>query len=78
MCTSIGPWRAQSAIAEEVERQLPEHPAQGGTPGFRAPELALKKELETTLGLGGALRWLQGSVAVLAPVIAAAVSSLFP
>jgi hypothetical protein len=63
-------------IAEEVKRQLPNQ-ALGGTAGFRAPELALKKELDATLGVGGALRSLQGSVAVLAPVIAAAVSSLF-
>lgn len=64
-------------IAAEVQRQLAADAAPGGTPGFRAPELALKKELGATLGLGGALRSLQGSVAVLAPVIAAAVSSLF-
>lgn len=72
-------WAAatEREIAEEVKRQLPEHPSLGGTAGFRAPELALKKELDATLGLGGALRALQGSVAVLAPVIAAAVSSLF-
>lgn len=72
-------WAAatESEIAEEVKRQLAEHAFPGGTPGFRAAELALKKELEATLGIGGALRSLQGSVAVLAPVIAAAVSSLF-
>ena len=72
-------WAAatEHEIATEVERQLSDHASSGGTPGFRAAELALKKELEATLGLGGALRSLQGSVAVLAPVIAAAVSSLF-
>lgn len=72
-------WAAATGreIAEEVKRQLPEHTCHAGTPGFRAAELALTKELEATLGIGGALRSLQGSVAVLAPVIAAAVSSLF-
>jgi hypothetical protein len=72
-------WAAatQREIALEVERQLPEPTGHAGTPGFRVGELALKKELEATLGMGGALRSLQGSVAVLAPVIAAAVSSLF-
>jgi hypothetical protein len=64
-------------IAEEVERQLSAARALSGTQGFRAPELALSKELTGTLGLGGAGHSLQGSVAVLAPVIAAAVSSLF-
>jgi hypothetical protein len=64
-------------IAEEVKRQLPTDDRVGGTAGFHAPELALKKELESTLGVGGALRSLQGSIAVLAPVIAAAVSALF-
>jgi hypothetical protein len=64
-------------IAKEVERQILPDRVPGGTRGFRAPELALTKELAATLGLGGALRLLQGSVAVLAPVIAAAVSSLF-
>jgi hypothetical protein len=72
-------WAAATVreIAKEVERQLPDNSYRDGTPGFRAAELALKKELEGTLGIGGALRSLQGSVAVLAPVIAAAVSSLF-
>ena len=64
-------------IAREIKRQRPADDKVGGTVGFRSPELALKKELESTLGIGGALRSLQGSVAVLAPVIAAAVSSLF-
>jgi hypothetical protein len=71
-------WAAETArlVSEEVSRQLPGKTLPG-TPGFRAPELALKKELLSTLGVGGALKSLQGSVAVLAPVIAAAVSSLF-
>jgi len=64
-------------ISEEVRRQLPAEPAPGGTPGFRAAELALSKELHATLGLGGPLKTFQGPLAVLAPVIAAAVSSLF-
>lgn len=64
-------------IAREIKRQLPSDQKLGGTAGFRGPELALKKELESTVGVGGPLRSLQGSVAVLAPVIAAAVSSLF-
>jgi hypothetical protein len=34
-------------------------------------------KLHATLGVGGALTSLQGSLAVLAPVVAAAVSSLF-
>ena len=64
-------------IAQEIKRQLAADEKLAGTAGFRAPELALKKELESTLGVGGALRSVQGSLAVLAPVIAAAVSSLF-
>ena len=67
----------ERAIVEEVKRQLPADDTVAGTAGYRAPELALKKELESTLGLGGALGSLQGSIAVLAPVIAAAASSLF-
>jgi hypothetical protein len=71
-------WAAQAArlISDEVRRQLPNQ-SLPGTVGYRAPELALTKELHTTLGVGGPLKSLQGSVAVLAPVIAAAVSSLF-
>jgi hypothetical protein len=64
-------------IAEEVRRQLLDQASFAGTAGFRAPELALRKELHATLGVGGALHSLQRSLAVLAPVIAAAVSSLF-
>jgi hypothetical protein len=64
-------------IVEEVKRQVRTDARVGGTPGFREAELALKKELESALRVGGALRSLQGSIAVLAPVIAAAVSSLF-
>lgn len=64
-------------IADEVERQLAESRPRHGTVGFRASELSLTKELHATLRVGGALTSLQGSLAVLAPVVAAAVSSLF-
>jgi hypothetical protein len=67
---------AEREIAAEVRRQLPDT-EQEGTAGFRGPELALKKELSATLGVGSAFGSLQGSVSLLAPVIAAAVSSLF-
>jgi hypothetical protein len=72
-------WAAatEREILAEIRRQLPGPASTGGTPGFRAPELELRKELDATLGLGGALHAVQGSLAVLAPVIAAAVSSLF-
>ena len=72
-------WAARTAalISDEVRRQLPDDPSLRGTAGFRAPELQLTKELYATLGVGGPLKSLQGSVAVLAPVIAAAISSLF-
>jgi hypothetical protein len=69
--------KTKREITEEVKRQLSGNDNADGTAGFRPPELALKRELESTLGVGRALRSLQGSVAVLAPVIAAAVSSLF-
>jgi hypothetical protein len=69
--------KTKREIAAEVKRQLGANDKAAGTAGFRAPELALQRELESTLGVGGALRSLQGSVSVLAPVIAAAVSSLF-
>ena len=72
-------WAAETTrlIADEVERQLADDRPRPGTSGFRASELALTKELQATLGVGGALKSLQGSLAVLAPVVAAAVSSLF-
>jgi len=62
-------WAAatEREIVEEVKRQLPEQASPSGTPGFRAPELALTKDLRATLGVGGALRSMQGSLAVLAP-----------
>jgi hypothetical protein len=67
---------ADEAVSTEVREQFSAYEGPG-TAGFRPPELAAKKELQATLNLGGALRTLQGSFAVLAPVIAAAVSSLF-
>lgn len=72
-------WATETArlISDEVKRQLPDAQSLRGTVGFRAPELSLTKELHATLGVGGPLKSLQGSVAVLAPVIAAAISSLF-
>jgi hypothetical protein len=71
-------WAAEAArlIAVEVARQL-RGQSLPGTAGYRAPELALTKELSSTLGVGGPLKTIQGSVSLLAPVIAAAVSSLF-
>jgi hypothetical protein len=72
-------WAAETArlISDEVERQLPDREQIRGTMGFRSSELSLTKELHAALGVGGALKSLQGSLAVLAPVVAAAVSSLF-
>jgi hypothetical protein len=71
-------WAAETArlISEEVARQL-SGTSLPGTPGFRPAELSLTKELNETLGVGGPLKSLRGSVAVLSPVIAAAVTSLF-
>jgi hypothetical protein len=68
---------ADALVADEVERQFSDSKSRAGTPGFRAPELSIKKELHAPLGVGGAVKTLQGSLAVLAPVIAAAISSLF-
>lgn len=68
---------AETLIADEVNRQFSSDKSLAGTPGFRPPELAAKKELRLTLGVGGALTTLQGSFSILAPVIAAAISSLF-
>jgi hypothetical protein len=67
---------AANAVSAEVREQFSAYEGPG-TVGYRPPELAARKELQATLGLGGALRTLQGSFAVLAPVIAAAVGSLF-
>jgi len=76
LCTTDGAAAADDAISAEVGEQFSSYEG-AGTFGFRPPELAARKELQATLGLGGALKTLQGSFAVLAPVIAAAVSSLF-
>jgi hypothetical protein len=67
---------ARTAIILEVSRQ---HAPSGSnaTRGFSVAELSARKALQTELGLGGALGGLQGSLAVLAPIIAAAASSLF-
>lgn len=48
-----------------------------GTAGYRVQELKAIGELRAALGAKGALATIQGSFSVLAPVIAAAVSSLF-
>jgi hypothetical protein len=72
-------WAAETTrlISDEVKRQLADREPLRGTMGFRSSELSLTKELHAALGVGGALKSLQGSLAVLAPVVAAAVSSLF-
>jgi hypothetical protein len=67
---------ARRTISLEVARQVPPSET-AGTIGFTIPELSARKELQSSLGLGGALSTLQGSLAVLAPIIAAAASSLF-
>lgn len=67
---------AERLISLEVKRQRPSQ-GQPGSFGFRMPELSIKKELRATLGLGGALKTLQGAFAVLAPIVAAAISSQF-
>jgi hypothetical protein len=71
-------WAAETAslISDEVTRQL-SGTSLAGTPGFRPSELSLRKELNETLGVEGPLKSIRGSVAVLSPVIAAAVASLF-
>ena len=68
----------ETLISDEVQRQLADDTSLPGTGGYRSAEMSLTRELKAKLGLGGgALASLQGSFAVLAPVIAAAVSSLF-
>jgi hypothetical protein len=67
---------ARMAIKVEVSRQYRPLGVER-TAGFSVEELGAKKALQTELGLGGALGSLQGSLAVLAPIIAAAASSLF-
>jgi hypothetical protein len=71
-------WAAKTAslISDEVTRQLSGKPLPG-TPGFRPSELSLRKDLNETLGVEGPLKSIRGSLALLSPVIAAAVASLF-
>jgi hypothetical protein len=71
-------WAAKTAslISDEVTLQL-SGTSLSGTPGFRPEELSLRKELNETLGVEGPLKSIRGSVAVLSPIIAAAVASLF-
>jgi hypothetical protein len=73
-------WAAETGtlIADEVRRQISDDRSLPGTAGFRSAEMSLTKELKAKLGVGGgALASFQGSFAVLAPVIAAAIASLF-
>jgi hypothetical protein len=65
-----------SLISDEVAQQL-SGASLPGTPGFHPSELSLKKQLSETLGVEGPLQSIRASVAVLSPVIAAAVASLF-
>ena len=64
-------------IADEVRRQMPDDQSLRGTAGFRSAEMSLTRELNVRLRMGGALASFQGSFAVLAPVIAGAIASLF-
>jgi hypothetical protein len=64
-------------IAHEVRRQMPDDQSLPGTAGFRSAEMSLTRELNVRLRMGGALASFQGSFAVLAPVIAGAIASLF-
>jgi hypothetical protein len=72
-------WAAKTGrlISDEVKRQIPDDQSLGGTAGFRSAEMSLTRELNVRLGVGGALASFQGSFAVLAPVIAGAIASLF-
>ena len=83
LAASASPWPIQrwatataALVSAEVSQQFSEYEGPG-TVGFRAPELAAKKELQALLRLGGALETLRGALVVLAPIIAAAISSLF-
>jgi len=67
---------AWSTISVEVSRQYPPVDSTG-TIGYSVAELSAKKALQTDVGPGSALGTLQGPLAVLAPIIAAAASSLF-
>jgi len=72
-------WAAETGrlISDEVRWQIPADQSLGGTPGFRSAEMSLTRELNVKLGVGGAVASFQGSFAVLAPVIAGALASLF-
>jgi hypothetical protein len=72
-------WAAETGrlISDEVRRQIPDDQSLAGTAGFRAAEMSLTRELNVKLGVGGAIASFQGSFAVLAPVIAGAIASLF-
>lgn len=72
--------RWASAMGAAVKDEITEQFAADTSPGkrgYRVPELRAKTELRAALGAKGALATIQGSFSVLAPVIAAAVSSLF-
>ena len=64
---------AGSQVALELRRQF--HPDDDHA-GYTSAELSTRKELNTMLGLSGALGGLQSSLSVLGPVIAAAIASL--
>jgi hypothetical protein len=64
-------------ISDEVSQQIPDDQSHRGTPGFRSAEMSLTRDLNVKLGVSGALSSFQGSFAVLAPVVAGAVASLF-
>ena len=72
-------WAAETGrlISDEVRRQIPDDQSLRGTAGYRTAEMSLTRELNVRLGVGGALASFQGSFAVLAPVIAGAIASLF-
>jgi hypothetical protein len=72
-------WAAETGrlISDEVRRQIPDDHSLRGTAGFRSAEMSLTRELNVRLGVGGALASFQGSFAVLAPIIAGAIASLF-
>ena len=72
-------WAAETGrlISDEVRRQIPDDHSLRGTAGFRSAEMSLTRELNVRFGVGGALASFQGSFAVLAPIIAGAIASLF-
>ena len=68
-------WAAMAGgqVALELRRQF--HPDEDHT-GYTSAELSTRKELNSMLGLSGALGGLQSSLSILGPVIAAAIGSL--